>query len=35
LRLVVFEQDFEKAVKVLEEYESAVDKAEENTIMEE
>jgi len=32
LRLVVFEQDFEKAIKVLEEYESAVDKAEETAI---
>ena len=34
LRLVVFEKDFEQAVKILEEYESAVDKAEETAIPE-
>lgn len=28
LRIVVFEKDFEKAIKTLEEYESAIDKVE-------
>jgi len=35
LRLVVFEKDYEQAIKILEEYESAVDKAEETAIPEE
>lgn len=35
LRLVVFEKDYEQAIKVLEEYESAVDKAEESATSEE
>ena len=35
LRLVVFENDYEQAIKILEEYESAVDKAEETAISEE
>lgn len=35
LRLVVFEKDYEQAIKILEEYESAVYKAEETAISEE
>ena len=35
LRLVVFEKNYEQAIKILEDYESAVDKAEETAIPEE
>lgn len=35
LRLVVFENDYEQAIKILDEYENAVDKAEETAIPEE